>query len=116
MRGIFGAFALRTRFVRAGIKVNMVIQVLAPIIPACVAIAKIHRNSSDPTTGPNNNNSKLEANGVRMRSVVDRLTAGGCGAPIAHWSEQHLERMIKTNGVFKIHADELRRAHTNARL
>ena len=91
----------------------MVVQVLAPLIPAGMALAKAQRNASDASDG--SSGKRLEANKVRTQSVVDRLTAGGSGAPIAHWSDQHLERMIKTNSAFKAHADELREAHRAAR-
>eukprot|EP00930_Biecheleria_cincta_P079321 TRINITY_DN67108_c0_g1_i1.p1 TRINITY_DN67108_c0_g1~~TRINITY_DN67108_c0_g1_i1.p1 ORF type:complete len:116 (-),score=21.77 TRINITY_DN67108_c0_g1_i1:119-466(-) len=48
---------------------------------------------------------------ARKHGVIDRLVAGGDAAPITHWSDQHLERMIKTNSVFRENADELREAH-----
>ena len=83
----------------------------AALIPVGMSIAKAQRNASDASDG----SAPLAANKVRTQSVVDRLTAGGSGAPIAHWSDQHLERMIKTNSAFKAHADELREAHKTAR-
>jgi len=52
----------------------------------------------------------LKAHATREQGVVDRLTAGK-QPPIAHWSEQQLERMIKTNSAFRGRADELREAH-----
>jgi len=94
----------------------MVVQVLAPLIPAVMSLAKIQRNGSDASDGSGSGSGRrLEANKVRTQSVVNRLTAGGSGAPIAHWSDQHLERMIKTNSAFKAHSDELRAAHKSAR-
>ena len=90
----------------------MVVQVLAPLIPAFMSLAKAQRNASDSSDG---SQPRLQANRVRTQSVVDRLTAGGSGSPISHWSDQHLERMIKTNSAFKAHADELREAHRSAR-
>ena len=53
----------------------------------------------------------LASKKVRTQGIVERLTAGGSGAPIAQWSDQHLERMLKTNSAFRAHADELRTAH-----
>merc|ERR1712100_775703 len=47
----------------------------------------------------------LMAQATRKASVVNRLCAG---STISHWSEQHLERMIKTNSVFQEHQDQLR--------
>ena len=92
----------------------MVFQVLAPFIPVGVCIAKTVRNASHASAG--GREKKLEANNVRTQSVIDRLTAGNSGAPIAYWSEQHLERMMKTNSAFKLHADELRDAHKATRV
>merc|ERR1719450_1471823 len=56
------------------------------------------------------NQLSLSAHATREQGVVDRLTAGK-QPPIAHWSEQQLERMIKTNSAFRDRADELREAH-----
>merc|ERR1711934_67696 len=92
---------------------TMVVQVLAPMIPLGMSLARVQRNASDASD--DSSGKRLAANKVRTQSVVDRLTAGGSGAPIAHWSDQHLERMIKTNSAFKAHADELREAHKAAR-
>jgi len=78
-----------------------------------MSLAKIQRNGSDASDG--SSGKKLAANKVRTQGVVDRLTAGGSGAPIAQWSDQHLERMIKTNSAFKEHGNELRMAHKAAR-
>merc|ERR1712046_266012 len=92
---------------------TMVVQVLAPLIPLGMSLAKAQRNGSDASDG--SSGQRLAAHRVRTQSVIDRLTAGGSGAPIAHWSEQHLERMIKHNSAFKAHEDELREAHKAAR-
>jgi len=51
----------------------------------------------------------LSAHATREQSVVDRLTAGAA-PPVSFWSEQQLERMIKTNSAFRERADELREA------
>jgi len=94
--------------------INMVFQVAA-LIPAGMAIAKAQRNASDASGSSGGSKKSGDASKVRTQGVVDRLTAGGSGAPIAQWSDQHLERMIKTNSAFKSHADELRTAHAAAR-
>ena len=90
----------------------MVFQAFA-LIPAGMALAKAQRNASDASDG--SDRKPLSANKVRTQSVVDRLTAGGSGSPISHWSDQQLERMIKTNSAFKAHESELRAAHTASR-
>ena len=90
---------------------TMVFQVAA-LIPAGMALAKVQRNASDASDGSNGKGDKTK---VRTQGVIDRLTAGGSGAPISHWSDQHLEKMIKTNSAFKAHADELREAHKASR-
>ena len=90
----------------------MVFQVAA-LIPAGMAIAKAQRNASDASDG--SNNKPLAANRVRTQRVVDRLTAGGSGAPISHLSDQQSERMIKINEASKAHESELRAAHTAGR-
>ena len=82
----------------------------ALIIPG-VAIARIVRNmTSDEKDEANQLN--LTAHATREQGVVDRLTAGAA-PPISHWSEQQLERMIKTNSAFRERADELREARAN---
>ena len=90
----------------------MVFQAFA-MIPLGMSIAKAQRNASDASDG--SDNKPLTAHKTRTQGVVDRLTAGGSGSPISHWSEQHLEKMLKTNSAFKAHADELREAHKAAR-
>ena len=82
----------------------MVIQVLGPLLPAGVCLAKMTRNASNVRSDDDN----LEAKKARDQGIIDRLTTGGRGAPITYWSKQHLERMIKTNSTFKLHADYLR--------
>ena len=77
------------------------------LIPLGMSIGKIIRNS----TADERDSNPLTAHATRSQGVVDRLTAGGASAPITHWSEQHLERMIRRNSVFRDHADELRLAH-----
>jgi hypothetical protein len=81
----------------------------APLIPLGVSLTKIRRNSL--TEG--NDGKPLTAQATREQGVLDRLTAGGGSSPLAHWSEQHLERMIKHNSVFKANADKLRSAHAD---
>ena len=84
---------------------------LPALIPMGVNLSKAFRNASDDSADA----APLQANKVRTRSVVDRLIAGGQGSPISHWSEQHLERQIKTNSALRAHADEVRAAHTASR-
>ena len=85
----------------------MVFQIAA-LIPVGVGIAKASRNASDVCDG---HLSPLSAKKVRSQGIVERVMAGGAGSPISHWSDQHLERMIKTNSAFRAHAEELRTAH-----
>merc|ERR1712032_1244398 len=79
-----------------------------PLIPVVIAGSKIYRNSVDeePTT--------LAAHETRKKSIVNRLCSGP-GAPISHWSQQHLDRMIKTNNVMQEFEDGLRRCHAETR-
>ena len=81
------------------------------LIPMGVNLSKAFRNASDDSA----ENPPLQANKVRTRSVVDRLIAGGRGSPISHWSDQHLEKQIKTNSALRAHADEVRAAHAASR-
>ena len=90
----------------------MVFQAFA-LIPVGMSIAKAQRNASDASDG--SSGKPLQANKTRSQGLVDRLTAGGSGSPISHWSDQHLEKMLKTNSAFKAHADELREAHKASR-
>merc|ERR1719291_47977 len=78
---------------------------LAPLVPVAVTASKINANAQ-----PSNPDSTFS----RQKSVVDRLCAGP-GAPISHWSEQHLDRMIKTNNVFREYEDQLRQCHADTR-
>jgi len=77
------------------------------IVPG-VAAARIARNWSTDEADKANQAS-LAAQDTRNQGVVDRLTAGPA-PPISHWSEQQLERMIKTNSAFRDRASELRDA------
>lgn len=78
-----------------------------PLIPLVVSASKAFRNASDdePHCEP------LMAQASRKASVVERLCAG---SNMSHWSEQHLDRMIKTNNVFQEHQDQLRRCWKDA--
>merc|ERR1711879_115186 len=76
-----------------------------PLVIAGVAAMKIMRNLScddSDTKHP-------EPGRIRKNSVVERLKAGST-PPVAHFCEQHLERMIKTNSACRDAADELRAA------
>mmetsp|Transcript_34215 Transcript_34215/g.63826 ORF Transcript_34215/g.63826 Transcript_34215/m.63826 type:complete len:86 (+) Transcript_34215:98-355(+) len=57
---------------------------------------------------------KPEGQGKQTRndSVVDRLVTGN-KPPVSHWSEQHLERMLKTNSAMQERAHELRVARAS---
>ena len=74
---------------------------VTPMIPAAITVSKALHNSSDEEAHPEH----LMAHTTRKARVVNRLCAG---STISHWSEQHLERMIKTNNVFQEHQDQLR--------
>jgi len=89
----------------------MVFQIAA-LIPMGMGIAKASRNASDASDGPQ---SPLCAKKARSQGIVERMIAGGNGSPISHWSDQHLERVIKTNSAFRAHAEELRTAHKASR-
>ena len=52
---------------------------------------------------------KVAPKTVRENSVVDRLVAGAT-PPVSHFSEQHLERLLKTNSAMQVRAHELREA------
>merc|ERR1719443_2809444 len=80
------------------------------LLPAGMLAAKGYRNSM-----PDEQNTTAALGATRKRSVIERLTTGHT-PPIAYWSEQQLERMIKTNSVFREHADELRAARTGKKL
>merc|ERR1712176_1395909 len=56
----------------------------------------------------------LKAQETRNQSVVDRLTTG-TSPPVSFWSEQQLERMVKTNSALRDRADELREARLKKR-
>merc|ERR1719480_421297 len=73
------------------------------LIPLGVGVAKIIRNVST-----DERDSQVQPS-TRSRSVVERLTAGAT-PPVAYWSEQHLERMLKTNSALRDSAEELRSA------
>merc|ERR1711871_907767 len=82
-----------------------------PLIPVAMSVGKLIRNSSSDER----DRAALEAHTTRKQSVVDRL-CNGPGAPISHWSDKHLERMIKTNNVFQEFESELRQCHAEKRL
>ena len=66
--------------------------------------AKVYRNSmQDPKK-------ELTAHGNRENGVVNRLLAGPV-PPVAHWSKQHLDRMLKTNSAMQERSSELRAAN-----
>jgi len=79
-----------------------------PLIPVAVAASKAIRNATDDEP---HQAQPLMAQATRKASVVERLCAG---SNMSHWSEQHLDRMIKTNSVFQEHQDQLRRCWTDA--
>mmetsp|Transcript_102101 Transcript_102101/g.181346 ORF Transcript_102101/g.181346 Transcript_102101/m.181346 type:complete len:98 (-) Transcript_102101:268-561(-) len=54
-------------------------------------------------------NEKMNTKQTRDNSVVDRLLAGST-PPVSFWSEQQLERALKTNSAMQIRAHELREA------
>ncbi len=58
---------------------------------------------------------KVAAKTVRNNSVVDRLLAGST-PPVSQFSEQHLERMLKTNSAMQMRAHELREARVGRKL
>merc|ERR1712100_330093 len=73
------------------------------LIPVVISASKVNSNAnSDADTD-------LMAHTTRKKSIVNRLCSGP-GAPISHWSDQHLERMIKTNNVMKEFEAELRQS------
>jgi len=77
------------------------------LIPLGVSLAKISRNSSDD--GVN----EVMPFKERGRAIVGRLTRGGANAPITMWSEAKLEKAIRRNTIFALHANELRLARVN---
>jgi len=77
------------------------------LIPLGVSLAKISRNSSDD--GVN----EVKPFKERGRAIVNRMTRGGPNAPITMWSEAKLEKAIRRNTVFALHANELRLARVN---
>merc|ERR1712083_526148 len=82
----------------------------ALIIPG-MAVARIARHYTSDEEDQNRKDN-LKAQETCNQSVVDRLTAGAA-PPVSFWSEQQLERMIKTNSAMKDRADELREARVN---
>merc|ERR1719387_3156816 len=77
----------------------------APLVPVAIT-SKINANATAE---------KPDSAHSLQKSVVDRLCAGP-GAPISHWSEQHLDRMIKTNSAFREFEAELRQCHAEKRI
>ena len=82
--------------------------VLPLLIPAGLyggfMLAKTARNSMvDSTTD------KPAAKTVRDNGVVDRLLTGAT-PPVSHFSDQHLERMLRTNSAMQMRSHELREA------
>merc|ERR1712003_233835 len=73
-----------------------------------MAVARIVRHYTSDEQDQNTKDN-LKAQETRNQSVVDRLTAGAA-PPVSFWSEQQLERMLKTNSAMKEKADELRDA------
>merc|ERR1719277_852104 len=70
--------------------------------------AKAYRNAEATAPGE-----ELHAQTIRDNGVVDRLLAGST-PPVGHWSEKHLEKMLKTNSALQLRADELRSARNSA--
>lgn len=81
------------------------------LVPLVFTAGKIVRNSSSDER----DNKDLKSSHTRKSSIVERMCAGP-GSPVSHWSEQHLERMIKTNNVFKEFEDQLRQCHADSRV
>merc|ERR1712039_955182 len=79
----------------------------AMIIPG-MAVARIVRHYTSDEEDQNRKDN-LKAQETRNQSVVDRLTTG-TSPPVSFWSEQQLERMVKTNSALRDRADELREA------
>jgi hypothetical protein len=57
----------------------------------------------------NDENGTLKSKEIRDNGVVNRLLAGS-SPPVSFWSEQMLERQLKTNSAMQMRAHELREA------
>merc|ERR1712066_713066 len=97
------------RFLASFPVVEMVLPFIAPMIGyGGIMAAKAYRNSEATAPGE-----ELRAQTTRDNSVVDRLLAGST-PPVGHWSEKHLEKMLKTNSALQLRAEELRSARNSA--
>merc|ERR1739845_245246 len=85
---------------------SVVMAFFAPLVPVAISASKINANAHAE---------KPDSTFSRQKSVVDRLCAGP-GSPISHWSDQHLDRMIKTNSAFREFEQELRQCHAEKRI
>jgi len=83
--------------------------VLPLVLPAGILGGVLAAKAGRNYLTRNQKNDTMVTKETRDNSVVNRLLAGST-PPVSFWSEQQLERALKTNSAMQIRAHELREA------